>query len=207
MSASRPQYPGSHRRRPARAGRRRRLLGRGIWLVVAGASALIVTSGFALAGFVIGTFSSNPFQSSATGTPSPPPGVSYVLAEAQIVNSTNIPTAGSCTTSNLGSLATPTALANGAATGICLNAPVGGFVAGDTMYIFEVSWSSVAAVSTPFSVQLGVVVTPSSNDLVATSYVQTTATISPSEQAIFALDMTAAGDTSIVQFNVLVTQL
>jgi hypothetical protein len=177
------------------------------WAIVGVAAGLIVFSGFATAAFVLGTFQSNPFQSSASGTPNAPPGVSYVLAEAQIVNATSIPATGACTTSNLGTVGTPTALTNGAKTGICLNAPVAGFGAGDTMYIFEVSWSNLAAVSTTFQVQIGVDVTPTSNDIVATSYVETSSTITTSEQAIFAIDMSAAGDTSLVQFNVLMTQL
>lgn len=175
--------------------------------MVAVGAALIITSGFAVASFVIGTFSSNPLQSSAAGTPGAPPGVSYVLAEAQIVNATTHPDAGACVTSNLGTLVAPTALTNGVDTGICLNTPVAGFGSGDTMYVFEVSWGATAAVSTIFEVQIGVVVTPSANDVVATSYVETSATITTSEQATFAIDMTAAGDTSIVQFNVLTTQL
>jgi len=181
--------------------------GRGYWVFVAGAAALIISAGWAVGAFVIGTFASSPFQSSAMGTPSAPPGVSYVLTEAQIVNATSIPAAGSCLTLNLGTLAIPTALTSGAATGICLNAPVAGFGSSDVMYVFEVSWSSTAAVSTPFEIQVGVSVLPAANDVVVTAYVETSATIATSEQAIFALDMTAAGDTSIVQYSLLTTQL
>lgn len=207
MSVSGPTFRGSPHRRRVRAPSARRLIGRGFWAVIAAAAALIITSGFAVGAFVIGSFSSNPFQSSAVGTPNAPPGLSYVLAEAEIVNATNIPVAGSCVTSNLGHLATPTALTDGTATGICMNAPAAGFATGDTMYIFEVSWSNTAAVSTVFEVQLGVVVSPGANDVVETSYVETSATITVSEQAIFALDLTAAGDSQVVSFNVLTTQL
>ncbi|MGB6500234.1 MAG: hypothetical protein WBG19_02375 [Thermoplasmata archaeon] len=166
-----------------------------------------MTSGFATAAFVLGTFNSNPFQSSASGTPNAPPGVSYVLARAYEVNATGVPAAGACVTSNLGTLVAPTALVDGAATGICLNTPALGFGTGDIMYVFEVQWSNLAAVSTTFQVQIGVDVTPAANDVVVASYVQTSATITTSEQAIFALDMTAASDTSVVQFNILMTQL
>jgi len=207
MSVSGPRYrEGTHRRR-VRKSAPRRLGGRAFWAIVGVAAGLIVTSGFATAAFVLGTFSSNPFQSSASGTPSSPPGVTYPLAEAQLVNATTTPAAGGCVTPDLGTLAVPTALTSGAKTAICLNTPASGFGSGDIMYILEVQWSSLAATSTEFQVQIGVDVTPSTNDVVAVSYVETSATIAVSEEAIFALDLTAASDTSVVQFNVLITQL
>lgn len=207
MSATGSGYRGSPHRRRVRVTSNRRLVGRGFWVVIAAGAALIITSGFAVAAFTIGTFSSNPLQSAATGTPNAPPGVTYPLAEAQLVNATTVPAAGACTTSNLGHLATPTALVSAVNTAICLNTPAAGFATSDYMYIFEISWSSTSAISTIFEVQIGVDVVPVTNDFVATSYVETSATISTTEEATYALDLTAASDTSVVQFNVLVTQL
>jgi hypothetical protein len=185
----------------------RRFFGGSYWLIVAASAAVIITSGYALGAFIIGSFGSSPPQSSAQGTPTAPPGLTYVLAEAQVVNATNLPAQGSCTTSNLGSLATPTLLTNGAKTGICLNTAVAGFTSGDLMYVFSVSWGTSAAVSTIFEIQVGVDVTPSTNDVVATSYLETSATITVSEGAVFGLDLTAAGDTGVVSYSILVTQL
>jgi len=157
--------------------------------------------------FVIGSFAYNPFQSSAQGAPMPPPGVSYVQAAAEIVGPTTTPATGACVSSNLGTLATPTALTDGANTGICLSTSVSGFSSGDTMYVFEISFSHLAANATIFQVQLGVSVTPSANDVVVTSFIETSPAITVYENATFGIDMTESSDTSIVSFGVLVTQL
>lgn len=195
-----------HRRR-VRTASSRHLAGRAFWAVIAGAAALIITSGFAVGAFVIGSFTTNPLQTSATAAPGTPPGLTTPLAEAQIVNATSEPAAGACVTSNLGKLATPTALTDGTTTGICLNTPATGFATGDEMYILEVAWGTLAAPGTIFEIQIGMVVTPSTNNVAETSYVETSPTIATGEQAIFALDLTAASDTSVVQVNVLITQL
>jgi len=186
---------------------RRRLTGRSFWILIVGAALTIGVSGAVTASFVIGTFAYNPPQSAASGSTAAPPGLSYVQALAFPVGPSTTPASGACNASNLGTLATPTALTNGASTAICLNAPATGFLAGDVVYTFEVSWSTLAAVSTPFEIQIGVDVMPSANSIVATAYVSTTATITPYENATFSLDMTAAGDTSVVQYSLLVTQL
>lgn len=157
--------------------------------------------------FLLGSFSSVPAQSSASGTPSAPPGVSYTLAQAQIVSGTSVPATGACTTSNLGNLSSPTALTNGTSTGICLSTAVGGFAAGDVMYILQVSWNHSALNATVFEAQIAVDVTPTSHNIVATSYVKTSATIVSSESAVFAVDLIEAGDTSVTGFSVLITQL
>jgi len=195
-----------HRRRAERP-TRRRFAGSAYWVLIGGAAAAIISSGFVMGAFVIGSFASNPFQSSAQGAPMPPPGVSYVQAAAEIVGPATSPASGACVTSNLGTLPTPTALTDGANTGICLSTSGTGFNTGDTMYIFEISFSHLAANATIFEVQLGVSVTPSANDVVVTSFLKTSAAITVSENATFGLDMTESGDVSIVSFGVLVTQL
>lgn len=195
-----------HRRvRPVPARRPRRLP----WFVALGVGGALLTGVLALTvgSFVFGSFSSVPLQSSAGGLPNAPPGVSFPLAEAQLVNGTTVPAVGACTTSNLGTLASPTRLTNGVATGLCLNTPAGGFASGDTMYILEISWSSAAANATIFRLQVSIAVTPAANDISVTSYINTSATISTSEQAIYALDLSQTSDTSITSFAVLVTQL
>jgi hypothetical protein len=75
------------------------------------------------------------------------------------------------------------------------------------MYVLEVSWGTTAANATIFEAQIGVSVTPAANDIVAASYLKTSATITSAETAIFAIDLTQAGDTSLITFNVLITEL
>jgi hypothetical protein len=193
----------SRKYRPAR----RRFSGTGVWLIIGGAAAAIVASGFAVGAFVIGSFGSTPLQSSAFGAPMPPPGLSYVSAQAQIVGPTTVPAAGACVASNIGTLGTPTALANGTNTGICLSTNASGFLTGDTMYTLEISFSHLAANSTIFEIQIGIDVTPSGHSIAVTSYLKTSASIVSQENATFALDLTESGDISVVQYGLLVTQL
>lgn len=207
MSGSVGGFPAPAHHRRVRPRPRRRLRGHALWLLLAGAASLIVASGFALGSFFLGGFSSVPAQSSAGGIPQAPPGVSYPLAGAEIVNTTNVPVAGTCTSSNLGALNAPTVLTNAGAIGICLTSSAGGYAAGDTMYVLEVSWSTAAPVSTEYMVQVGIDVTPVAHNISATSYVETSTAITGTESAFFALDMTQAGDTSVTQFSVLVTEL
>ncbi|MGP8078013.1 MAG: hypothetical protein ACLQC7_07055 [Thermoplasmata archaeon] len=168
---------------------------------------MIVGTGVVLGAFVLGSFGSNPPQISAGGIPGAPAGVSAVLAEAQIVNATSIPPTGGCTASNLGTFALPTVLVSGASTGLCLSHSVTGFAASDTMYVLEVAWGTAAANATIFQVQVGISVLPAANDLVVSSYLKTSTTITSTETAIFAVDLTQSGDTSLVQYDVLVTEL
>ncbi|HTW55692.1 MAG TPA: hypothetical protein VMG36_04505 [Thermoplasmata archaeon] len=193
----------SRKYRPAR----RRFGGTAVWLIIGGAAAAIVSSGFVVGAFVIGSFGSSPHQSSVFGAPTAPPGLSYVAAQAEIVSPSTTPAAGACVTSNLGTIGTPTLLVNGTTTAICLSTNASGFTTGDTMYTFEVSFSHLAANATIFELQFGVDVTPGANDIVATSYVETSVSIVNSENATFAVDMTESGDTSLVQYGILVTQL
>jgi hypothetical protein len=176
---------------------------RGVRLIVAGCAVLIAVAGYSAAAFVISTF---PTQAGGSGAPSAPAGVSYGLAQAQIVGPTTVPATGACSVSNLGTQASPTNLTNGSNTGICLNTATGGFAPGDTMYVLEVSFSHSALVSHIFQAQIRVSVTPTVNDIAVTAYVRTSAAIAVVEYATFALDMTSAGDTSILQYTLLVTQ-
>jgi len=179
------------------------------WFIVLGLGAAILASvtALSLGSFTFGSFSSVPNQSSAGGIPNAPPGVTFPLAEAQLVNSTTVPASGACVTSNLGTSTSPTRLSNGNATGICMKTVVGGFAPGDTMFTMEISWSSVAHNATVFKLQVSMSVTPSANDVSVVSYINTSATITSSEQAIYALDLNQASDTSVTGFSVLVTEL
>jgi len=206
MSAPANRFRGPAHRRRVRASRAR-VAGRAFWVIIAAAAAGAIFSGYAAGAFVIGSFQSVPAQSSAWAAPQSPPGMSYPLAEAEIVSASTVPAGGACTATNLGTLASPIALTNGAATAICLTSAATGYNVGDEMYIFEVNWSSSALPSTPFEVQVGVDVVPATNDIVENVFVATSATITTYELAILAVDLTQAGDTSLVSINVLVTQL
>jgi hypothetical protein len=175
--------------------------------VIAAAAAGAIFSGYAAGAFVISSFQTVPAQSSAWGAPQTPPGVTYPLAQAELVNASTVPATGACTSLHFGNLSSPNALVNGTVTPICLTSALTGFAYADIMYVFEVTWSNAALTSTVFEVQLGVDVTPAANDIVANVYVATSPTIVASESAIFAVDLTQAGDTSLVTINVLVTQL
>ncbi|HYA11072.1 MAG TPA: hypothetical protein VEH10_05330 [Thermoplasmata archaeon] len=117
-----------------------------------------------------------------------------------------MPAAGACSASNLGTLAVPTNLTNGGDTGICLTTATGGIATGDTMYVFEISFNQSALVSHVFQVEIRVSVTPAANGIAVTAYVRTSAAIAVAEYATFALDLTSAGDTAVLQYALLVTQ-
>jgi hypothetical protein len=172
-----------------------------------GVAILGSVAALAMGSFIIGSFSSSPPQSSAGGIPNAPPGVSFVFAEAQIVNATTVPAAGACAASNLGTSASPTNLTSGTVTALCLSSAVGGFSAADLMYTLEIAWNTTAANATAFKVQVSLDVTPTAHDIAVTSYVKTSATITSAESAVYALDLTQSGDTGVTQFSVLVTQL
>lgn len=196
-----------HHRRVRHPVRRRPRISAPLIFLGVGAAILTSIAGFTIGSLVLGGFSSTPSQAGAYGIPNAPPGISFVEAEAQFVNATSVPAAGACIASNLGTLAAPTVLTSGASTALCLTTSATGYASGDTVYILEVSWNSSAAVSTTFKVQVSIDVLPATNDISVTSYVNTSATISPSEQAIYSVDMTQAGDTGVTQFAMLVTQL
>ncbi len=201
---SRPHYRRTRVNGP-RPPRRRRP-----WIIVIGVGLGVLASVAALAvgTFVIGTFGSVPPQGSAGGMPNAPPGVSFPSAGATFVNATTTPAAGNCSVSNLGSLASPTALSNGNGTAICLSTNATGYATGDLVYTLVVSWNSTAANSTIFKVQVSLGVTPTGHDISdVTVYVKTSSRISTSEQAVLAVDLTQAGDTSVDWFDALVTQL
>jgi hypothetical protein len=181
--------------------------GRAFWLIIAAAAAAAIFSGYAAGAFVISSFQSVPAQGSAWAAPQSPPGLTYPVSEAEIVSASTVPATGACTAINFGNLTNPIALTNGTVTPICTTSAVTGYGQGDTMYVYEITLSHAALVSTTFEIQLGVDVVPTANDIVATVYVATSAVITVSESAIFAIDMTQVGDTSLVSVNVLVTQL
>jgi hypothetical protein len=166
-----------------------------------------VGAGYAIGAFVIGTFAYNPAQYAAEGAPIGPPGVTYSVAKAEIVAANTTPAGGACISSNLGTMATPTALTDGAQTGLCLSTNASGFVVGDIMYVFEVVWDHTALNATEFEVQIGVQVTPATHNIVATSFVKTSATITVNETAVFAVDLTQAKDTGVTGYQLLVTEL
>lgn len=179
----------------------------GVILLVTGVATLAMVGGFAIGTLTVGSFSSSPHQTGASNlAPSGPAGVSFPLAEATMVTLTSHPGVGDCVSSNLGTLSAPTPLTSGTNTTLCLSTPVAGFVEGDTVFILDIQWNSSAVVSTTFEVQVFLAVNPSSNDVLATSFVSTSATIASPEVAVFALDLTQSTDYAITGFNVLVTQ-
>lgn len=198
---------GRRRRYPVRAmpGRRPKFPRALYWVIGLGAVAL--SAGFAVGTLTFGSFGFMPHQAGASGVPpSPPAGISFPLAEAELASATSTPAAGACVTSNLGTNATPTQLVNGTNTTICLSTHSGGFSIGDTIYIMEVAWNASAPLSMTFQVQVYLGVSPSANSIVVTSYIETSAAITSHEGAVFAFDLSQSSDTAITGFTVLVTQ-
>jgi len=187
----------------------RRRPNRRAWFVVLGVGAGILAAVGALTAgsFVFGSFSSVPPQSAAGGIPNAPPGVWFVIAQAQMVNASTIPATGACTASNLGNISSPVLLSSGNTSGLCANHVPGGFATGDMMFTMEIGWNATALNATIFKVQVSFAVTPSANDVAVTSYVKTSVRITSPEMAVYALDITQAGDTSVTSFSALVTQL
>ncbi len=183
-------------------------LPRAFYLLV-GIAVLTLITGFTLGALTLGAFGSTPHQATVSSlTPGAPPGLTFPLAEATMVEPTGSPAVGDCVASNVGTEVSPTPLVNGQNTTICLTAVAGGFALGDLVYVFDVSWNGSAALSTTFEVQLFVSVAPSVHDVLETSYVNTTATVpSPDEIATFSLDLTAGGDSAVAGYNIIVTQL
>jgi hypothetical protein len=210
MQGHRSGVPGTRyaKVRPRRHIPRLRLPKSMYWIVAAGAIAL--SSGFAFGALTFGPFAFSPQQTGASGAPPPPPvGISFPLAQLQLVSNNSSappPRAGACATSNLGTNGTPTALVNGTNTTICLSTHGGGYALGDLAYILDVSWNKSAALSTTFQVQVSLIVSPSANSFTATAYVKTSATITSHEGATFAIDLTQANDTAINHYSVLVTE-
>jgi len=210
MQGHRSGTPGNRymRVRPRRRRLPRFRLPRSIyWVVAAGAIAL--GSGFAVGALTFGPFAFSPQQTGATGTPPPPPtGISFPLAEAQLVsnNNSSLVHVGGCASSNLGTNATPTALVNGTNTTICLTSHGGGYALGDLVYVLYVAWNKTAALSTTFQVEVSLIVSPSANSFTAASYVKTSATIASHEGALFVADLTQANDTALNHYSVLVTE-
>jgi hypothetical protein len=207
MSVSREGLRAPPHIRRVRGAPRRVLRPRTYALIAVGAAALVAGAGLGLGAFVIGTFAASPPQSSAGGAPAAPPGVTYAYAGAEFVNATTVPAVGDCVNSNLGTHDDPTALTNGAETPICLSTNPDGYASGDTVYFLEIVWNTSAIVSTTYEVQISVSVTPSTNDVVVASYVETSATITVNETAVFAVDLTQSGDSSVTAYDALVTQL
>jgi len=178
-----------------------------VYLVLAVATFSLI-GGIALGSFTFGNFSNIPRQSSVSGlAPGAPPGLSYPLAEDELVSPSTTPATGNCTATNLGTDLSPTHLINGQLTPICLSASVSGYSTGDSMWIIEVSWNSSAVPSMLFNVTVFEQTTPTANDILATAWVETSATITTAETAVLAVDLTQSGDSSVDGFTVLVTQV
>jgi hypothetical protein len=204
----RPRRPwGRHHRHVHLPAKRRFRPTLPIALIGVGVALLTCLAGFALGLLTIGQFSNSPPQSTAYGVITSAPGVSFVEAELELVNGTTVPATGGCLAPDLGTAAAPTPLVNAAASSLCLSSSAGGYAQGDEMFVLEIAWNATAANATLFKVQISVDVIPSVNDLVVTSYVKTTSAIAPSEQAVYSLDLGQAGDTSVVQYASVVTQL
>lgn len=179
-----------------------------LFYVFLGIATLTLLTGFTIGALTLGGFGSSPRQASAQVViPGPPAGLTFPLAEAVFVTASSSPAVGACAASNLGTQLSPTPLVNGKNTTICLATVTDGFALGDTAYILDLEWNKTAAISTTFEVQVFISASPSSNDVLVTSFVNTTATITTEEIATFAIDLTAADDSGVTGFNVLVTQL
>jgi hypothetical protein len=175
--------------------------------LVAGVAALALIGGFTLGSITIGGFGSTPRQATATAVALAPAGVGFPLAEAKIASVSSVPPQGSCTTPNLGTRISPDLLVSGTNSTLCLTTSLTGFSSGDLLYILDVSFNLSAPVSTHFQIDVFLSMTPAANDLVATGYVETSATIAATEVVTLAADLTQAGDGGIVGFTVIVTQL
>jgi hypothetical protein len=182
---------------------------RGTFYLVLAVAVFALIGGFTLGSFTFGSFGYIPRQSSASGNaPGSPAGLSFPLAEAQLVSVSTAPAAGNCTATNLGTNASPIHLSNGNYTGICMTAvPAGGYAPGDTMWVLEVSWNASGTPLTSFQLRVTVDVTPATNDVAVVAYVETSATITTFETAVLAVDLTQAGDSSVGSFSILATQL
>lgn len=176
-------------------------------LLGVGLAILTFIPGFVLGSLALGWSAPAARQNTSYGMLDTVPGVSFALAEASVVNSSTTPATGGCSVSDLGNATTPVGLANAEANPVCLSAASGGYAEGDVMYLLEVSWDSKASNATTYQVSVSVGVTPSTNDIQEVSYVRTSPTISPAEQAVYALDLFQAGDSSVTGFSVVVTQL
>lgn len=176
------------------------------WLFAAAAITLV--AGLTVGALTLGSFSFTPHQAGAAGVPpSPPDGVSFPLAEASLVAASTNPAVGACNKTNLGTEAKPTNLTSGVNATLCLSSSTNGFALGDAVYLIEISWNASAPLSTEFEIQVYFGTTPTVNSVSVTSYILTTATITAYEGAVYVLDLTQAGDTSVTGFSVLVTQL
>ncbi len=187
---------------------KRNTTARGTFYLVLAIATFAVVAGFALGSFTFGSFGFIPKQTGASGVaPGAPAGVQFPLAEATFVTPSSTPATGACTTTNLGTNLTPNHLTSGAAVGICLNAFSGGYLTGDTMWILEVLWNTSATVSTLFNVSIFESTTPATDSILATAWVETSATITANETAIFAVDLSQSTISSVNTFNVLVTEV
>lgn len=165
-----------------------------------------IVAGYAAAILTVGGFGYTPHQTSVTGVPTPPVGVGFPLVEEVAVGSAGAPPAGACTVSNLGTPTSPTPLTSGTNTTICLSTSAGGFALGDAVYLTAVSWNSSAAHGTTYQVQVFYSVTPVTKDILATSYVSTSATITATEEAVFVADLPQSGALAVNGFSIIVTE-
>jgi hypothetical protein len=181
---------------------------RPVWLLPLAGAVVVVTfvAAFAVGSLVIGSFGTTLPQTSAGGIPNAPPGVSFVSAEAQVVGNSSLPATGGCNASNLGTHGSPTTLPNGTPTALCLSSSVDGFAAADLMYAWVISWNASAVASTIFEVQISIAVSPSNHNLLATSYVETSAA-AVNGTAVYALDLTQSSDSAVQSYSFLVSQL
>ncbi len=203
------KYPLRARLLPVGAYRmKRNTTARGTFYLVLAIATFAVVAGFALGSFTFGSFGFIPKQTGASGVaPGAPAGVQFPLAEAELVTPSSTPATGACTTTNLGTNVTPNHLTDGGSLGICLNAFAGGYLTGDTIWILEVSWNATASVSTLFNVSIFESTTPTADSILASAWIETSATITASETAVFAVDLSQGTITSVNSFNVLVTQV
>ena len=174
------------------------------------AAMLAMVGGFALASFSIGSFTNAPGQSGAGGTVGVATGVSFTSAQAVLASATSVPAVGGCLAADASAANTPDPLTYAASPGgnlpVCVNGvALTGFGAGDTLYTWTIAWSSSAPLSTTYEVAVYI----SATHTVQTSYfVKTPSTITSGDvaNAVLGLDMTAASDTAVNSYSVIVSQ-
>ncbi|HEV2226696.1 MAG TPA: hypothetical protein VGR56_07835 [Nitrososphaerales archaeon] len=173
---------------------------RGIGVFVA----LSFISGVALAAFALGSFAATYNEAGAAYTPSPPTGVSFTNAGANLATLTSPSSATKCTSTDASTSSSPGSLTSGSTTFGCLNSvAITGYIVSDTIEYATVAWSTSAPVSTTYEVSVyfgGATLSP------VNIFVKTPATISSTASEIITFDLTSGGATPVTSVTVIVHQ-
>ncbi len=166
--------------------------------------ALSFISGVALAAFTLGSFTATYNEAGAAYTPSPPTGVSFTNAGANLAALTSPSSATKCTSTDASTSLSPGSLVSGSTTFGCLNSvAVTGYLGSDTVEYATVAWSTSAPVSTTYEVSVffgGATSSP------VNIFVKTPATLSSTASEIITFDLTSGGVASVTSVSVIVHQ-